>query len=41
MGLRTKGGQLQETYPLFDIQRFTRHIEAGFTTISEANRQPE
>jgi protein O-GlcNAc transferase len=31
----------RDSYPLFDTARFTRHLEAAFTTMSERHRNGE
>ena len=39
--LKAKLAIRRKTRPLFDTQRFTRHIEAGFTTIWERHQRGE
>jgi len=33
--IKAKLARNRETYPLFDTERFTRHIEAAYTTMWE------
>jgi predicted O-linked N-acetylglucosamine transferase (SPINDLY family) len=39
--LRQKLAINRTTYPLFDTERFTRHIEAAYTTMWERSRRGE
>jgi len=39
--IRAKLSRNQATYPLFDTDRFRRHIEAAFTTMHERHRRGE
>jgi protein O-GlcNAc transferase len=39
--LRQKLARNRETYPLFDTARFTRHIEAAYTTMWERCQRGE
>jgi len=39
--LRQKLARQRETHPLFDTQRFTRHIEAAYTAMWERSQRGE
>ena len=40
-GIRAKLAQNRATYPLFDTDRFCRHIEAAYTTMWERQQKGE
>jgi protein O-GlcNAc transferase len=39
--LRSRLARHRESYPLFDTERFTRHIEAAYTTMWERSQRGE
>jgi predicted O-linked N-acetylglucosamine transferase (SPINDLY family) len=39
--LRQKLARQRETFPLFNTERFTRHIEAAYTTMWERSQRGE